>query len=191
MQPPSSELDLAHIALIAAHGRFLGDHASRDIGAWYASLGETLWWIFALDEYYRNLYKEVREVYERFRDGNKNGCVISGLRLARNRVGHGLALMLEDPSGRSVFDVPQNTEGAIIIDQLMWRALDDLPEVDEAHKRPAQENAYRRYLEGNAARYPLRRAGRFFIRGREELDSLVLRTLVNSETITAVTPERW
>lgn len=131
---------------------------------------ETLWWIFALDEYYRTVNKSS---YEQFRDSNEYGCVISGLRLARNRVGHRLALMLKDPGGRPVFETPDPTEG-VIIDQLSWRPLDELPKVNKIYERPGQQDSYRRYLEGNAARYALRCANYFFIRRSNELDSLVL-----------------
>jgi hypothetical protein len=34
MNAPKSELDLARVALAAAHGRFKQDHANRDVAAW-------------------------------------------------------------------------------------------------------------------------------------------------------------
>ena len=103
MRPPKSELDLARAALAVAHGRFRQDAAAQDVVAWYASLGETLWWIVALDEHYRN---RDQKVYMELRESDEDGYVIPGLLLARNRVGHGLALMLEDPDGRSLLLAP-------------------------------------------------------------------------------------
>lgn len=170
MKPPSSELDLARIAFVAAHGRFQAAHADRNISAWYASLGETLWWIFAIDEHYRHANQAI---YEELRNNDGNGRYISGLRLARNRVGHRLALMLQDPSGRSVYSEAPSEEG-VFIDQLMWRTLTDLPPGDPGKESSTQENSYRKYLEGNAVRYALRHANYFFIRYRDDLDSVIL-----------------
>jgi hypothetical protein len=195
MNAPKSELDLARVALAAAHGGFKQDHANRDVAAWYESLGETLWWIFALDDHYWNLdktvYKPLRNSDE---DGglfiddlpqplsqvrhlrlsamnNPHGYVIPGLRLARNRVGHGLALMLEDAAGHSPFLAPPPAK--LTLDQLIWCRLEDLPPVEKDKESEAQEAAYQAHLAGNAARYALRHASRFFIQRRSELDSAI------------------
>ncbi len=169
MNAPKSELDLARVALAAAHGRFKQDHANRDVAAWYASLGETLWWIFALDDHYWNLDESV---YKPLRDSDEDGYVIPGLRLARNRVGHGLALMLEDPAGHSPFLAPP-APAKLTLAQLIWRRLEDLPPVEKDKKGEAQAAVYRAHLAGNPARYALRHASRFFIRRRSELDSAI------------------
>src|SRR6266536_1824634 len=85
------ELKLAKEAFVKAHGRFLDAHATNNPPLWYASLGETLWWIFALYDHYTNSYKQM---YLDFRNSSQYGAMIPGLKLARNKVGHGLALLV-------------------------------------------------------------------------------------------------
>jgi hypothetical protein len=163
LSSPIDELQLARTAFVAAHGRFQSDHGSTNLAAWYASLGEALWWIFALDEHYCRLgandYKELR-------DRDEDGQVVFGLRLARNRVGHRMALMLQDPRVEADVLLPQ-----ISLEQLRWRRYEDLPLVGKRWESTSQEAAYRRHLEGQAARYSLRRANHFFVRRASELDS--------------------
>ena len=169
MKPPESELELARIALAAAHGRFSQDAAKQDIAAWFASLGETLWWIFALDEHY---WHRDQPAYEPLRNYDEDGFIIPGLRLARNRVGHGLALMLEDPDGRPPFSAPPSRV-TIRLSQLRWRQLENLPPVEEAHKSAIQQAVYQDHLAGNPVRFGLRHASRFFIRRHAALDSAI------------------
>jgi hypothetical protein len=158
-----NELELARNAFVEAHGRFLYAHRLRNVSAWYAALGETLWWIVALDDHYTSVggehYRELQRI-------DQNGRVVPGLRLARNRAGHQLAVLLADPTGRSVFE-PSEAHGGVSLDQLVWRPSNDLP-IGRAH--PAQLESYDEYLANQAVRYSLRRANYFFVRKRAALD---------------------
>ena len=153
------ELALARSAFVKAHGRLQGGLARRDLAAWYAALGETLWWIFALDEHYLACGGES---YAKFRDHDVNGRVILGLRLARNRVGHQIAVLLEDPPGHAGL-----SPDLVTLEQLRWRRLSELP---EGRSASTQERAYRECLEGNVARYAIRRANCFFVRHHPVLE---------------------
>ena len=171
MEFPSLEVDLARSAFVAAHGRFSHDHVNRAANNWYASLGETLWWIFALDEHYRH---RNQHIYESYRDGDTDGQVVAGLRLARNRVGHQLAMMLEDP--RDHFTLAQRSLASPAdLAQLVWRRLEDLPPGDPKKESESQAKAYKKHLVGNAARYALRRSNYFFVRRRAELEAVFSR----------------
>jgi hypothetical protein len=79
--------------------------------------------------------------------------------------------MLEDPAGHSPFLAPPPAK--LTLDQLIWRRLEDLPPVEKDKESEAQEAAYQAHLAGNAARYALRHASRFFIQRRSELDSAI------------------
>ena len=152
----ASEIDLARSAFIEAHRRFQNDHAEGNTYSWYASLGETLWWIVALDEHYR---EAGGKAYEAFRNQDEYGRVVPGLRLARNRVGHQLALLLDEPHNRR------------LLDQLQWRRFEDLP--NGSRRLEDQAESYIIFLAGNAARYALRRANYFFVRRQSDLQQIV------------------
>ena len=164
-----SELDLARHAFIAAHGRLQSDLASRDVGRWYASLGECLWWIFALDEHYSHTKGDA---YRNFRDKDPHGECIPGLRLARNRVGHQIALMLEDPSAPILLPGPATPKQGIDLEQQRWRRYEDLPPADAGKERPQPTAIYKSHLSGRAARYAIRHANYFFVRRQACIDSL-------------------
>jgi hypothetical protein len=152
------ELDLARTAFVAAHGRFGNAQASGSQEEWYAALGETLWWIFALDEHY--LHHGV-SAYETFRNDDVNGRVIWGLRLARNRVGHELSVLLTDP---------RKPGPGVSLEQLRWRTLDNLPAPGN-REGDRQRTAYSEELAGKAARYTLRSANRFFVTERHAIEA--------------------
>jgi hypothetical protein len=163
MEAKGEELDLARAAFIHAHGRLQVALGRRDIWAWYAALGETLWWIVALDEHYRDAGKTV---YESHRDGNAHGSVLPGLRFARNKVGHQLTLLVTDPCGGSVFH-SADADG-VRLDQLLWRESAQFPSAgDPQHP---QRLCYDRLLANNAVRYAIRHANYFFVRHRARLD---------------------
>jgi hypothetical protein len=175
MNAPKSELDLARAALAAAHDRFRQDAAKQaakqDVVAWYASLGETLWWIVALDEHYRNRNSST---YVELLESDEDGRVIPALRLARNRIGHGLSLMLEDPDGHSPFSAPP-LPARLTLKTLQWRRLEDLPPVSPrtAKREEKMRPVYQDHLAGNPVRFGLRRASHFFIQRRSVLDSAI------------------
>lgn len=152
-----AEIDLARAAFVAAHNRFGLAHASGSHAQWYAALGETLWWVFAIDEHYRH---RNQHRYEVFRDADDNGRVIAGLRLARNRVGHELSALLVDP---------RSSGSGVSLDQLRWKTLEALPPAGD-RERPGQRAAYVELLAGEPARYALRRSNRFFIGQRQQIE---------------------
>ncbi|MCW2554231.1 MAG: hypothetical protein JWR78_4012 [Mycobacterium sp.] len=139
---------------------------NRDVPSWYAALGETLWWIVGLDDQYRRID---RERYESHRDEDIHGCVLPGLRFARNRVGHGLAVLLSDPTGRSVWE---SVEGAgVDLDQLIWRPSEMLSCPGDA--KNYQRQCYDQRLANKAARYAIRHANYFFVRRKGVLDGVL------------------
>jgi hypothetical protein len=164
MKPQKSESDMARAALAAAYNRFRRDATTPNVSAWYASLGETLWWIVALDDHYRTRYKSA---YARLRDCDKDGYVIPGLLLARNQVGHALARMLEDPGSPSTV-LPS---AGLTLNQLVWRRLEDLPPVKKTKVSDFQEAIYEAHLATEPHRFALRHASGFFVRRRPTLDS--------------------
>jgi hypothetical protein len=165
-----NELDLAKSAFVAAHGRFLDAHSSHDLALSYAALGETIWWIVALDEHYRHHYGRR---YERFRDASEYGRQIPGIRYARNLVGHQIALLLEDPIDNHPLVERIMSGDLISIEQMTWRRLENLPVPTTEQRR--QEQCYRDYLAGYASRYALRRANYFFVRQRDGLNAAMTR----------------
>jgi hypothetical protein len=171
MEPRKSELALARAALRTAHSRFARDVDNRDAVAWYSSLGETLWWIVALDEHYRNQRKQA--AYLKLLKSDEDGYVIPGLRLARNRIGHGLALMLEGPDGRSPFSTPPPAR--VTLKTVQWRRLEDLPAVSSsiAETEKNMRPVYHDHLEGNPVRFALRHARRFFVQRHSAIDAAI------------------
>jgi len=139
------------------------------VAAWYASLGETLWWIAVLDEQYWNRNPSV---YEELRENDEDGYVIAGLRLARNRVGHQLALLLVNPDGSPV---SSSQPAGLSLDTPVWRQLKNLPPVKKhyADKEKKQRPVYEARLAGNPPRFALAHARRFFIRRGAALDSAI------------------
>jgi|SRR5271170_2410271 len=172
MESPKSELALARAALRAAHSRFMQYAANRDAVAWYSSLGETLWWIVALDKYYSDHSLNQSE-YVNLLKSDEDGCVVPGLRLARNRIGHGLALMLEDPDGHSPFSAPPPVR--VTLETPQWRRLEDLPPVSPKimEREANMRSVYRDHLAGNPVRFGLRRARHFFVEGHSGLDAAI------------------
>lgn len=165
MSATPTDSDLAFRAFLDAHGRLHHALAGRDVAAWYAALGETLWWVFSLDEHYRHHFGKA---YEKHRDDDSHGQVILGLRFARNKVGHQLALLVADPSGRSVFDSAANT--GFTLGQLVWRRSGDILGAEK--QDDPQRRCYDRWLAENPVRYGIRHANYFFIRRRDRLDEL-------------------
>jgi hypothetical protein len=163
-----NELTLAKSAFVAAHGRFLEGHSSRDVSLWYAGLGETIWWIVALDEHYHRLHGRR---YNDFREASEYGRQIQGIRYARNLVGHEIVQLLDDQNDKESFSSKIEAGRLVILEQLTWRRLEDLPEPDPKHEQPKQRKAYGDYLAGCASRYALRRANYFFIRQGDGLDA--------------------
>jgi len=152
----TDEFNLAKAAFIEAHDRFQAAHIQNDVGVWYASLSETLWWVFALDDYYRSHYSAK---YMEFRDRSAYGSVIAGLKHARNSVGHSLALLVD--YSYAIDKKP----GTVSLKQLHWRTLNDTNPPYQGNKQ-----AYQSQLAGKAVRYSLRRANQFFIRQKDELN---------------------
>jgi hypothetical protein len=74
-------------------------------------------------------------------------------------------VMLEDPR-------PAPSPRMVSLEQLQWRPWDDLPH-ERLRITSAQEQAYRRELEGQPARYALRRANYFFVRRADGLDGAI------------------
>jgi hypothetical protein len=158
------EIDLARAAFIDAHGRLQTALGQRDMRSWYAALGETLWWIVALDDHYRQLG---RARYESYRDDDPRGSVLPGLRFARNKVGHQLTLLVTDPNGGNVRR--PSADGGVRLDQLVWRESEQFPAPgDPQHP---QRHCYDRRLANNAVRYAVRDANYFFVRHRAELEN--------------------
>lgn len=88
-------------AFVAAHGRFQEALADPDPLPLWAALGETLFWIYALDDIYRHGPRG--DDYTVFRDADPYGQVISGLGLPRNGVAHTLAMIVIDkPNGADI-----------------------------------------------------------------------------------------
>ena len=146
-----------------AHGRFLDALQTNDEALWYAALGETLWWIFALNDYYEK--SGHKKVYLEHRDKSPYGFVIPGLKYARNEVGHGLALLI-DYSHATRRLAPDKVD----LRQLCWRHLDKGYDKVNSYGRESQSSCYERLLAGNAVRYSLRRANKYFIRQMDGLD---------------------
>jgi hypothetical protein len=156
------EVTLAREAFRLAHGRFVDAHAARDTQHWYAALGETLFWIAALDHHYQLRARRTGRIdaYFAHRDPDLYGRCIGGLIFARNAAGHQIAILLEPPA----------TSESALLGQLRWRRASDLPKPDRA-VRGELRLSYTTLLEGNAARYGLRRANYYFIRRQNLLDS--------------------
>jgi len=152
----ADELDMAKAAFVGAHGRFQLAHASNDIPAWYAALSETLWWIFALDDYYLDRYSTK---YEDFRDQSPYGSVVTGLKHARNSVGHSLALLVDYSYATD------KRPGVVSLEQLRWRTLNDIDPPYQKNKK-----AYQSQLADKVVRYGLRCANQFFIRQKDGLN---------------------
>ncbi|MFI5954350.1 hypothetical protein [Cryptosporangium sp. NPDC051539] len=162
------ESDLARDAFIAAHGRFQHDHQRLEAARIYASFGETLWWIFALDEHYRHGRSDPKD-YEQHRNEDPHGRVVAGLRLARNRVGHQLTQMLEHPMER-LAEEQRLSDPFAHFAQLVFRPFEHLPDPDRGFERENQVKAYKTFLVGRPARYVLRDANYFFVRQRDKID---------------------
>ncbi len=116
----------------------------------FGPLGEALFWLCALDQ----LLTDVDgSSYEDLRTADPDGRLVPGLRFARNRVAHGVAVA-------SVSEV--NPENAVLglgvlgrmrlgtPANLTWRRLEVIPPPPENLRRPAQEASYQQHLAGNA-----------------------------------------
>jgi hypothetical protein len=161
---PADELVLATEAFRVAHGRFQEAHASPvgDLQGWYSALGESLFWLCALDEGYSQRYGLK---YRSFRNDGRYAREIFALRWARNRAAHGLAILLFDPRTGT----PPSVGGpGLNLEQLKWRPTSKIP---KPPKRFADKESYKQgerdydeCLAGKEVRYNLRRMNEFFIR---------------------------
>lgn len=161
-----NELDLAKQAFIAAHGRFLDAQNDRSPARWYAALGETLWWIVALDEHYEALGSGR---YKAYRNGDAHGHVIRGLRFARNLAGHMIADLIDDPYGGRFLE-GEDRQG-VLLGQLAWRRTASLP--DPTKEQAVLQKVYETHLAGRPVRYDLRRANYFFVRKSSQLHKAI------------------
>ena len=119
----------------------------------YASTGEALWWITALDGWHRdNTPGYADATYANVPDRR----LILGHRYARNHIGHGLLAVQESTSG---FGFPMGFP--LKFSEFVWRDLPSLPK-DERH--PDQRRAYNDMLVGQMVRNTLAGAERFLLR---------------------------
>lgn len=100
-------------------------------------LSEALYWAAVLDDALRD------NEYERERQSDTTGCLIPGLRYARNFHTHQLIASAEIRGGLTVpFTVPIS-----IPTYIAWRQLEDLPEPERTTRHTAaQQQSYKTYL---------------------------------------------
>lgn len=154
---------------MAASERFRQTIANGEVSLWYAALGETLWWIVGLDDHYRRLGDKAS--YIDFQEKDGDGRTVLGLRYARNFVGHQLTLMLYDPSGASLF--ASTRDARVTLFQPVWRPSAHLPlsgEKQDREKQDRQRRCYDQYLADQPVRFAIRRARKFLIGRKQELD---------------------
>lgn len=115
----------------------------------FAPLAEALLWTCILNDAF---WKGDEEAYRLFRDAHDDGRTIEGLRYARHRLVHDIAVY--------------GMHGAISLDtsqiEWSWRSVEDLQEADDK----SGEDIYRKYLQGQKVEPTLHAAQAFLIRYR-------------------------
>ena len=127
----------------------------------FIPLSEALAWACSIDETLLKLYGDA---YKQARAADPAGPHIDGLRFARNRCTHQLALVAEHGHLQLPFCLPA-TIGLLF----RWRPLTELPEADQNHNNGAE--AYENWLVGDTAENTLQRVARWLRRAFEQFSA--------------------
>lgn len=133
----------------------------------FAPLAEALWWTVSANDGIEDLAEggalerwSSKSAYREERDRDSSGRVLAGLRYARDRCGHQLALAALEDGLRLPFRLP-NTTGMFF----RWRPSDNLPQPrNKQHREQADKMrpAYDTWLSGNPATMTITSAARWF-----------------------------
>lgn len=156
MSALGDEVKWALTALDQACARCASAMSAGDAAATFAAVNEALMWITALDDAHERLVGNAKEKYRTARNGDPDGGVVSGLRWARRRGLHQLAILLTRRNGPTAR--PWETFGRL---QWGFSAFARGPSQPAEHKKPALEEAYDRAVRGRPVLDPIRRAQRW------------------------------
>jgi hypothetical protein len=121
-------------------------HGLGPTPALFAPLGETLMWVCALDEL---LTQAGCKPYKDARDAHPEGCMVQGLRYARNRSLHGDVIALGVGHGGAALGMMQlGNAGLGQAPSYRWRARATLPPMPQRFERLDQQHAYDAHLSG-------------------------------------------
>jgi hypothetical protein len=132
----------------------------------FVPLSEALWWIVTTDDGFANLARvqsgyRVDPSYSVARDHDQSGCVLPGLRYARNRCGHQRALIAVERGVSIPFTVPF-TLGFFF----RWRASGELPPADPKFRDDRGRKIYDTLLADRPASQALDLAAKWFTHER-------------------------
>lgn len=131
----------------------------------FVPLAEALWWMVSLDDAFEELASEGvgwadRGAYRDARDKDASGRVLLGVRYARDRCGHQLAMAALEDGLTPPLQLP-NTSGAFF----RWRPSGQLPQPADGRRRQQAERIrqhYDRWLAGRPAQMTLDDVARRF-----------------------------
>jgi len=139
----------------------------------FAPLTETLWWTVSADDSFEELtdtrvitYWRSRADYRQARNADESGRVLAGLRYARDRCGHQLALIALEDGLRLPFALPNATGQAF-----RWRPSAQLPQPRSNSRRAQAERmrpGYDTWLAGRPAAMTVESAANWFAHAASE-----------------------
>jgi hypothetical protein len=150
------EVKWALASLDQACARCAAAMSAADDAGTFAAVNEALMWITALDDAHERRVGNAKEKYKTARNGDPDGAVVSGLRWARGRGLHQLAILLTRHSGPTA--LPWEPFGRL---QWGFRAFARGPSQPAKHKKPVLEEVYDKAVRGRPVLDPIRRAQRW------------------------------
>lgn len=139
----------------------------------FVPLAEALWWIVSLDDGFEKLASEgtgwtTKEAYREARNNDTSGRVLVGLRYARDRCGHQLAMASLEDGLRPPFRFP-NTPGTFF----RWRPSGQLPQPAESTRHEQADRIRSKYdlwLAGRPVEMTVNAAAEWFTHTAAKVD---------------------
>lgn len=156
MKAPGDEVEWALTALDQALARCAAAMSAADDAATFAAANEALMWIVALDDAHERRVGDAKQKYQTARNEDPDGAVVSGLRWARGRGLHQLAILLTRRNGPTA--LPSEPFGPL---QWGFRAFARGPSQPAEHKKPGLEEAYDRAVRERRVLDRIQRAQRW------------------------------
>lgn len=108
------------------------------------SVGHTILWACALDEFYKKKYPN----YESLRKSDQKSEIVAGIRYARNRAIHQFTQLLYITEGA---ELPALLPMPFF--EIRWKEATNLPLPDKGHKNEGLEKCYTKHLENKPVRH--------------------------------------
>lgn len=161
-QPYLETFDWARAAFIDAHGRFQSSLTLASPEKMWISLGETLFWIAAIDDTYESVAKKKGRMkdYKDYRDSDRYGRAVTGLTIPRNSVVHALGDVVVKRTDASSHEWQPTFKALGAMGLTQPQGAKALEVFQESASRPI--------------RYQIRDANYFFIREKDTLDQFII-----------------